>query len=164
MSRSIHPKGGTEEARERLLKDFQHLSEEIDSLMNGFFGDQQRMAPSPGRGFCPPMDVFETETEILCLLDLVGVAPQDLDIRLDAGALFITGMRHEIPGFEHRQYHKMELDFGPFERILTIPEPVVANSLRVENLGGFYLVRLRKVFSGLRPVTEVERSDEDPRR
>jgi HSP20 family protein len=164
VSKSINPKMSSEESRQRLLKDFQNLSEEMESLMQGFFSEKQRAAPSPGRGFSPPMDVFETEDEIICLLDLVGVSKQDLQVRVDAGTLRLSGVRKELPGFERRHYHKMELDFGAFERSLTIPEPVEVKSLRLETLGGFYLVRLRKVFSGLKPAAQPEIADVDPRR
>ena len=164
MSKSINPKMNTEEARQRLLKDFQNLSEEMETLMQGFFCDKLRAAPSTGRGFSPPMDVFETEDEIVCLLDLVGVGSQDVEARLEAGTLRISGVRREIPGFDRRQYHKMELDFGAFERTLTIPEPVEAKSLQVECLVGFYLVRLRKVFSGLKPANLETVDDLDTRR
>lgn len=165
MSKSINPKMNTEEARQRLLKDFQNLSDEMENLMQGFFGEKLRAVSSAGRGFSPPMDVFETEDEIVCLLDLVGVGPQDLDVQLEAGTLRLSGIRREFPGFERRHYHKMELDFGAFERTLTIPEPVEAKSLRLETSGGFYLVRLRKVFSGLKPAAAQEMLDDiDARR
>jgi HSP20 family protein len=154
----------SEEARQRLLKDFQNLSEEMETLMQGFFSEKQRLAPSPGHGFSPPMDVFETEDEIICLLDLVGVSQTDLQVHVEAGTLRISGLRGELPGFERRHYHKMELDFGAFERTMTIPEPVEAKSLRLETVGGFYLLRLRKVFSGLKPAAQAEIADVDPRR
>jgi HSP20 family protein len=165
VSKSINPKTNSEEARQRLLKDFQNISEEMENLMQGFFSDKMRAAPSPGRGFSPPMDVFETEDEIICLLDLVGVGLQDLEVHIEAGTLRINGVRRELPGFERRHYHKMELDFGAFGRSLTIPEPVEAQSLKIETLRGYYLVRLRKVFSGLKPATAQDAADEvDTRR
>ncbi len=165
MSKSINPKMDADEARQHLLKDFQNLSEEMEALMHNFFSDKRRFAPSPGHGFSPAMDVFETESEIVCLLDLVGVAPQDLNVRIEAGTLIISGVRREIPGFERRHYHKMELDFGAFERLLLLPEPIVVNSLRVENMGGFYLLRMRKIFAGLKPsASSAEAIEFDPRR
>lgn len=164
VSKSMNPKMDSEEARQRLLKDFQKLSEEMETLMQGYFCDKLHAAPSLGRGFSPPMDVFETESEIVCLLDLVGVEPQDVQVHLDAGMLRISGIRKEISGFERRHYHKMELDFGAFERTLTIPEPVETKSLHGEILGGFYVVRLRKVYSGLKLPTLETADDLDIRR
>jgi HSP20 family protein len=155
----------SEDARQKLLKDFQTLSEELESLMRNFFGDKRRAAPYVGHGFMPPLDFFETESELVCLLDLVGVAPQDLTIKVVGATLFINGIRRELPGFQRRHYHKMELEFGVFERTLSLPEPVDADSLRVENLGGFYLVRLRKLHVGLRPTAgAIDSADLDPRR
>jgi len=165
LSKDTHSRTNAEETRQRLLKDFQTLSEEMENLMHNFFGDKRRFAAYVGRGFMPPLDFFETKTELVCLLDLVGVAPQDLTVKLDGNTLQINGIRREIPGFQRRQYHKMELDFGVFERLITLPESVEANSLRVENMGGFYLIRLRKTVAGLRPTAGViDSADLDPRR
>jgi HSP20 family protein len=149
----------SEEATQRLLKDFQNISDEMENLMRGFFSDKLRAAPSPGRGFSPSMDVFETEDEIVCLLDLPGVGLQDLQVRIEAGTMRVSGVRRELPGFERRNYHKMELDFGAFERSLIVPEPVDAGSVSVEQSGGFYLVRLCKVISGLKSAAGQDTAD-----
>ena len=154
-----------EDTRQRLLKDFQSLSEEMEVLMRNFFSDKRRPAAHIGHGFLPPLDFFETESELVCLMDLVGVAPQDLTVKIEGTALVINGIRRELPGFQRRHYHKMELEFGVFERMLILPEPVDADSLRIENLGGFYLLRLRKLHPGLRPTAGViDSADLDPRR
>jgi len=161
----MQAKINNEDTRQRLLKDFQSLSEEMDILMRNFFSDKRRAAPHIGHGFLPPLDFFETETELVCLMDLVGVAPQDLTVKIEGTALVINGIRRELPGFQRRHYHKMELEFGVFERMLILPEPVDTDSLRIENLGGFYLLRLRKLHPGLRPAAGViDSADLDPRR
>jgi HSP20 family protein len=41
----------------------------------------------------PRVDVLETENELLVLLDLPGVASQDLDIRFEKGELTVHGRR-----------------------------------------------------------------------
>lgn len=165
MPKDLNVKIGTAEARQRLMKDFQNLSDEMENLLNGFFKDKRRSLPCTARGFVPAMDVFETETEIVCLLELVGVKPTDLTVKVEAGMLFVTGVRRELEGFDRRHYHKMELEFGAFERRLTLPEPIIADSLRLESEYGFYTIRLRKVFPGLKPSSAViDSADLDPRR
>lgn len=148
-----------------VLKDFQALSEEMEGLMQDFFGEGRPIAAYPGHGFLPSIDCFETDKEIVCLIELAGVAPQDLEINLDGLKLAISGVRNEIPGFDRRRYHKMELDFGFFERSVTLPESVEADSLRIENLGGIYLIRLKKTHPGLEPKeVDMDMTDPDPRR
>ena len=148
-----------------ILKDFQALSEEMEGLMQDFFGEGRPIAVYPGHGFLPSIDCFETDKEIICLIELAGVAPQDLEINLNGHKLAISGVRNEIPGFDRRHYNKMELDFGFFERSVTLPEPVEADSLRIENLGGLYLIRLKKTYPGLEPKeVDMDMTDPDPRR
>jgi HSP20 family protein len=151
VPRNINSKSSSEEGRQRLMRDFQNLSDEMENLLSNFFKDKHQSAPYLGHGFTPCIDVFETEAEIVCVLDLAGVAIQDLKARVDAGTLYISGLRREVAGFERRHYHKMELDFGGFERTFTLPEPVKASSMKIENQGGLCLIRLPKVVVGLRP-------------
>jgi len=155
----------SEEKTLRKLRDFHGLSEEMEALMQNYFDESGRYVPHSGRGFLPPMDCFETETEIGCLIELAGVAPQDLEVNLEGCRLMISGVRKEIPGFARRRYYKMELDFGFFERTFTIPEPVDPDSLRIENLGGFYLIRIKKKKPGLQPDDIFfDPASPDPRR
>ena len=154
-----------EDDSKQMLKDFQALSEEMEILMQDFFDGNHSFSIASGRGFLPSMDCFETETEFACLLELAGVAPQDLSVELDGSMLVVSGFRREIPGFDRRRYHKMELDFGFFERTISIPEPITADTLRIENVGGFYLIRLKKKFPGLKnELSQFDPADPDTRR
>ncbi|MBU1653066.1 Hsp20/alpha crystallin family protein [bacterium] len=158
---SDHP----EDKAFKTLRDFHNLSEEIELVLEDYFSDHDRPIYSASKGFLPPLDCFETENEIICMVELAGVAPQDLKVTQRKHVLTISGERRELPSFEKRRYHKMELDFGAFERHITIPESVIPDKMSIENLGGFYLIRLKKVKPGLKPFpNEHDPASPDPRR
>jgi len=154
-----------EEKAFKTLRDFRNLSEEIELVLEDYFSDHERPIYASSKGFLPPLDCFETEKEIICVVALAGVAPQDLKVTLRKHVLTVAGERRELPSFEKRRYHKMELDFGDFERHITIPEPVIPDKISIENLGGFYLIRLKKVKAGLKPFpNDLDPANPDPRR
>ncbi|MFH1862188.1 MAG: Hsp20/alpha crystallin family protein [bacterium] len=128
-----------------MLKDTQNTAHDAAYLINNFQNEKRRIAAAVAEpGFQPPIDLFETETELVCVVELPGVAPQDFEVKVRAEQLHICGERREIPGYDQRYYHELELNFGYFERIVEVPHAVVERSLRIENLGGLYLIRLRK--------------------
>jgi HSP20 family molecular chaperone IbpA len=69
----------------------------------------------------PPIDVLETEDEILILVALPGVDPNDVEATLDGGALVVSGRR--VWPAELRDAHilRLELPQGRFERRIPLP-------------------------------------------
>lgn len=69
----------------------------------------------------PPVDVLETEHEVLVLAALPGVDPDHIKISISAGALVISGERILPPELRTAVIHRLELPQGHFERQIPIP-------------------------------------------
>ena len=67
----------------------------------------------------PPMDVIETEEEILILVALPGVDPDEVE--LDGGTLVISGRRTLPAELRNARILRLELPQGRFERRITLP-------------------------------------------
>ena len=69
----------------------------------------------------PPIDMIETDHEILIQIALPGVDPDDVEAVLDQGVLVISG-RRTLPA-ELRNAHilRLELPQGRFERRIQLP-------------------------------------------
>ena len=52
-----------------------------------------------------------------------------------------------------RNYHKMEIDFGPFERHIELPGPIEQGGVKASYRDGFLEIRLPKAVE--RPGREV---------
>jgi HSP20 family protein len=95
----------------------------------------------------PPTDVYETEEGIVVTLEIAGVSPDALSVSLERGILAVSGVREEqIPG-GRRNYHKMEMRFGPFLRRVTVPCPVSVNDARAIYTHGVLTVVLPRAHS-----------------
>jgi HSP20 family protein len=69
----------------------------------------------------PPIDVIETDDEILILIALPGVDPDDVEALLDKGALVISGRRTLPAELRNARILRLELPQGRFERRIPLP-------------------------------------------
>jgi len=69
----------------------------------------------------PPIDMFESESELQILIALPGVEPAKLDIIVDSGALIVSGERPVPQGLRGAAIHRMEIPYGRFERRIELP-------------------------------------------
>jgi HSP20 family protein len=69
----------------------------------------------------PPVDVLETEFEVLALVALPGVNPDDAQAVIEEGDLVIAGTRTLPPELRTATIHRLELPQGRFYRRLRLP-------------------------------------------
>jgi HSP20 family protein len=118
------------------------LQSEMNRLFDGFFGG--RGNGSGTRRWIPPMDLAETEEELILTADLPGVAEDDVAIEIKDGTLAISGERRDTREQGGRGYHRVERSFGRFARTLTLPRGVDAESVAARFEDGVLEVRIPK--------------------
>ena len=103
-------------------RDIDWLRGEIDDL----FSELWQVPRFAARGsFRPQVDCYRTEDppEIIVVVELPGVEPEDVQIVATPQALLVAGERRRPPG-DRRVYQQMELDYGPFRRELLLGDDV----------------------------------------
>jgi HSP20 family protein len=99
------------------------LRDEIDEL----FGDLWQLSRLSGRrrAFRPPVDSFRSDDPpvFTVVVELAGVDPDRVSVSAAQGALVISGERRREP-CEGRVYQQIEIEHGPFERVVRLPEDV----------------------------------------
>ena len=101
------------------------LSEAIDSLARAerlrqqFFSLQPAGAREPS--WEPPIDVLETDREVLILVALPGVDPDQVEAVIENGTLVISGRRVLPAELRNARIHRLELPQGRFERRIILP-------------------------------------------
>ncbi len=70
----------------------------------------------------PPIDVLETDEELLILIALPGVDPDEVKALIDEGVLIISGQRTLPAELRNARIHRLELPQGRFERRIALPE------------------------------------------
>jgi len=112
---------------------------------------QQGYAPARAGGgmasWEPPVDIIETDHEVLVLVALPGVDPEQAEAFIEEGVLVVRGQRVLPPEIRTARIHRLELPQGRFERRLTLPAGRYQD-VRRSNVNGCLLVSLHKANGG----------------
>ena len=92
----------------------------------------------------PPADMVETERELLILVALPGVDPDQVEARIENGALLVIGQRTLPSELRDAVFHRLEIPLGRFERRLPLPSGHYEAARRYA-VHGCLLVTLRKL-------------------
>jgi HSP20 family molecular chaperone IbpA len=98
----------------------------------------------PPFGFAPPLDVIDTERELVVEVGVPGVDKDDLQIEVRGQTLAISGSLAEPTG-NGRVYYHAELPRGPFSRVVALPSAVTAEPPRFDVQRGLIRIRLTKL-------------------
>jgi HSP20 family protein len=108
----------------------------MDDLFGHVLGNGNRVT-----GFVPRLDIRETEDEYLVLVDLPGVAPEDVVIELNGQVLTISGSRAPVEVGEAR---RSERPAGSFSRRLTVPNGADSDGIVADYRAGVLELRIPK--------------------
>jgi HSP20 family molecular chaperone IbpA len=78
----------------------------------------------------PPVDVLETEREVLVFVALPGVDAEQVEAAIDGDDLVVAGSRVLPAALRTAAIHRLELPQGRFERRLRLPAGRYANVRR----------------------------------
>ena len=96
----------------------------------------------------PPVDVLETDDEVLIFIALPGVAIEHVDAAIEGATLVVSGQRVLPPQLRTAVIHRLELPQGRFERRVPLPPGVYGRIARAVS-DGCLLISLRKAIGGL---------------
>ncbi len=94
----------------------------------------------------PPVDLLETDSELLVYLVLPGAKADEVDVHVGNGELIIRGRREPPAELCNATVIRLELPFGRFERRIAIPPGTYA--IKRQTVRGHLLIRLCKTEGG----------------
>ncbi|HEU4976570.1 MAG TPA: Hsp20/alpha crystallin family protein [Baekduia sp.] len=141
-------------AERDLFANFERMRREMDELFGDVFGGGV-LGPRHRGGFSPAVDVFyETPSEsdpprAVVHAELAGIDPDEIGLEIEGRELVIAGHRRAAEA-EGRVYQQLEIDFGPFRRVIPLGADVIADQARATYRDGILRVEL--------PLARPERS------
>lgn len=129
---------------EDILKDVRRIQEEMDLLFDHFYKLRHSPVLTARRIWRPPTDVFETDEEIVVLMEIAGMRQPDLSVTLFRDVLIIRGERKEKTPSGKTVYQNMEINHGPFERTIRVHEPIDPDNIKATYKAGFLEIRIPK--------------------
>jgi HSP20 family protein len=99
-------------------------SEAVEMLARADRMHRELFRPAAGRPIPtwePPVDVLETENEVLVLVALPGVDLEQVETVIEGAYLVVAGSRTLPPELATAVIHRLELPQGRFERRVRLP-------------------------------------------
>jgi HSP20 family protein len=118
------------------------MHEELEVMLNELWNGPRFSGARPA--FRPLIDIVRTErpAELRVAADLAGVDPSTIRVVVHARALLIAGRRLPMHPKGRLRYHQLEIQYGPFERRLALPENVDPDGARASYDRGMLTIRL----------------------
>ncbi|MBN2542732.1 Hsp20/alpha crystallin family protein [bacterium] len=117
--------------------EFDALEKELYHLYSQFTRMKYSSIISPVNVWHPPVDVYETKVQLVIRMEVAGLKKDDFTISLSGKYLTIQGNRGEQVTKEYPTYHNMEINFGPFERNIKLPERFTNTPIKANYAEGF---------------------------
>jgi len=123
---------------QRLEQQIGHIVRQLARIEVAEFGATDTWQPS--------VNAYRCGQEYQVCVDLAGVDKASIRVQAEPRRLRIRGTRQppepRCQGETSVQVLAMEIDYGPFERILALPQPVVPERVTAEHRNGLLWIRL----------------------
>ncbi len=104
----------------------------------------------------PPVDIYEKGDDLVIRAELPGVRREDIDVRVEHGALVLQGERRRDEENEERSAYRLERNYGAFMRSFTLPTTVDASKISAVYKDGVLEVRLPKAESAKPKKVQIQ--------
>ena len=127
----------------RSLDRWANLRDEI----NSFFESPSWTSPVSQaqlfNGWAPAVDIYQTNDDVVAVVELPGMRKEDIELSLHDGILTISGERKE-EGAEGDKTARTERFVGRFRRSISLPTRVDSNNVKAAYKDGILTVTLPK--------------------
>jgi HSP20 family protein len=94
--------------------------------------------------WAPPLDVWETEDELVYSFDLPGISEDKIAIELDEGTLTVSAERERRQDVSQDRFYRFERRYGSFTRSIGLPQGVTENDIRADYKDGVLELHVTK--------------------
>ncbi len=91
-----------------------------------------------------PLDMYETNDELVVTATLPGLKPEELDISIQGDVLRIQGEVKRDESIKNEQFHRQEREYGRFYRELALPVSVKSDAVDARFENGILTLHLPK--------------------
>ena len=117
---------------------------DLEGQFNRVFGELTRDTDYFERGWTPAVDLKETEEAYTLEADLPGLKKEDIELSVVDNLVTLKGERKQEEEVKDEGYHRIERQYGSFQRSLEIPGGFNADKITAEFKEGVLHVTLPK--------------------
>ena len=125
-----------------LFANFERMRREMDELFGDVF--DRGLGPRRRGGFVPAVDVYYVGNPPRAVVraDLAGIDPAQLELEIRGRELILGGQRLAPASDQERLYQQLEIEHGPFRRVVALGADVDADAARATYEDGMLVVEL----------------------
>ena len=91
-----------------------------------------------------PLDIYQTENDVVIKAVLPGMKPEDVDISLTGDTLTIKGQHKQESETSRENYVHKEINYGSFSRTVMVPVPIQNDKVEANFEDGILTLTLPK--------------------
>jgi HSP20 family protein len=122
-------------------------STSLQNQVNRLFEDnftRDRSGHADLATWAPPVDIYETENELVIKADLPDLQEKEIDVRVTNNTLTIRGERKFVKDINEDNYLRIERAYGSFMRSFSLPNTVSSENIRAEYRNGVLTLHMAK--------------------
>jgi HSP20 family protein len=119
----------------------------LQNQMNRLFDSSLQAWPGESNGttsWVPTADIYESDEDLVVNLDLPGIDPKMVDVRVENNVLTIRGERQFAQKQNTENYHRVERSYGAFGRSFTLSTSVNPEKIRATYQSGVLSIVMPK--------------------
>ena len=136
---------------------FQIAQREIERLWRDLVYQRWPHSHFTNEPWAPPVDVVVAADTARVILELAGVPRESVRVRLRGNALEIVGRRNPPQEMAGARYHRAEIYFGDFRRVVELPWEADDRGITAEYRDGMLEIRVKALIRTVAPAAEVVR-------
>jgi HSP20 family protein len=138
-----------------LFANFERMRRQMDELFD------RRLAPQRRGGFSPEVDVYYTGDPPRAVIraDLAGIDPTEIELKISGREVTLSGNRRPQHA-EERVYQQLEIEHGPFRRVIALSVDVDSNAAAASYEDGILTVELPIAQPEPSRTVPIQRSEE----
>ncbi len=119
------------------------LQDEVNRLFEDNF-TRERSGHADLATWAPPVDIYETENELVVKAELPDFQDKDIDVRIANNTLTIRGERKFEKDVKEDNYLRIERAYGSFVRSFSLPNTVSSENIRADYRNGVLTLHMAK--------------------
>jgi HSP20 family protein len=119
------------------------LQDQVNRLFEDNF-TRDRSGHADLATWAPPVDIYETENELVLKADLPDLQDKEIDVRITNNTLTIRGERKFVKDINEDNYLRIERAYGSFMRSFSLPNTVSSENIRAEYRNGVLTLHMAK--------------------
>ncbi len=126
------------------FRDLVTTQDRLNRLFNETFARFFDEGDLTTRSWAPPVDIYETDNNVVLKAELPGVDPKDVEARVENGQLYLKGQRKFESEVKEENYHRIERAYGSFMRSFPLPGSVDSDKVTAEYKDGVLTLTMPK--------------------